>query len=92
LFYCIHLFSAGVAIGSGIGSIEDAYEAGYALHNRGVKRVSAYTLPRMLANLGMLLMILMIFSDSFLLLSVLHALDFRIWQSWCLFVLVFVIY
>lgn len=43
---------AGVAIGSGIGSVEDAYEAGQALHTRGPKRVSAYTLPRMLVNLA----------------------------------------
>jgi 3-oxoacyl-[acyl-carrier-protein] synthase II len=43
----------GVCVGSGIGSSEDMYEAGAALHSgRGPRRVSPYTIPRSLVNLA----------------------------------------
>ena len=43
---------AGVAIGSGIGCVEETSSAGQTLIQRGSRKLSAYTLPKMLANLA----------------------------------------
>jgi 3-oxoacyl-(acyl-carrier-protein) synthase len=42
----------GVAIGSGIGSVEESYEAGHTLHTEGVRRASPHGIPRLLINLA----------------------------------------
>ncbi len=42
----------GVAIGSGIGSLQDIVEASDALRERGHRRISPYFIPRMLVNMA----------------------------------------
>ena len=41
----------GVAVGSGIGGIDAAYENSVALHNHGYKKVSPYFVPNLLVNM-----------------------------------------
>ncbi|MCL2469810.1 MAG: beta-ketoacyl-ACP synthase II [Alphaproteobacteria bacterium] len=43
---------AGVLIGSGIGGLHEIYETSIVLHERGVRRVSPFFIPRSLINLA----------------------------------------
>lgn len=49
---CLEKQHTGVCIGSGIGCILEASKAAQALSERGVKRVSPYSIPKMLVNLA----------------------------------------
>lgn len=42
----------GVCIGSGIGSLADAYDNAVALHTRGARKVSPMFVPRLLTNMA----------------------------------------
>lgn len=43
---------AGILIGSGIGGLNEIYETSIVLHERGVRRVSPFFIPRSLINLA----------------------------------------